>query len=59
MAKIRGQLGPGFFIFFRTKKFHSSHGGAEVGTGIDYLAEKQRNEQEVISIIMAIYDEDL
>jgi hypothetical protein len=47
-----GQLGPGWFLYLRTKKQHS----AQNALGRDYVGEKRRKESEVIAIIMAIED---
>jgi hypothetical protein len=50
-----GPLGPGWFIYFRSKKQHSAQNA--VDGGIDYVGEKRRKESEVIAIIMAIEDQ--
>lgn len=51
--RVLGQLGPGFFIFFRTKKQSS----AQNALGKDYVGIKRKRESEVIVLIMAIEDQ--
>ncbi len=52
--RVLGPLGPGWFIYLRTKKQHSAQNA--VDGGIDYVGEKRTKESEVIAIIMAIED---
>jgi hypothetical protein len=50
--RVNGPLGPGWFIYLRSKKQSS----AQNALGRDYVGEKRRKETEVIAIIMAIED---
>jgi len=56
--RVTGPLGPGFFLYFRSKKQRGTFSG--INEGPDLVAEmagKQRLNNDVMAIILAIEDE--
>jgi len=53
--RVLGQLGPGFFLYFRTKKRREAHNGVGPDLALE-AAGKLRLNNDVMAIILAIED---